>query len=60
MPGCKLDGAGKGDKAVWRAYDKPCEALVTALVVSAARRRDDLVARLALELELELVEKEAA
>ena len=59
MPGCKLDGAGKGDKAVWRAYDKPCEALVTALVVSAARPRDALVARPELELELELVEKAA-
>jgi hypothetical protein len=45
---------GKDDKAVWWAYDKPCEALVTALVVSEARRRDALAARLELELELEL------
>lgn len=39
------------------AYDKPCEALVTALVVSAARPRDALVARL--ELEPEAVEMAA-
>lgn len=51
---------GKGDKAVWCAYDKPCEALVTALVVSAARPRDDIATRLELELELELVVEKAA
>jgi hypothetical protein len=49
---------GKDDKAVWWAYDKPCEALVTALVVSEARPRDALAAA-RLELELELVDKAA-
>jgi len=50
---------GKDDNAVLCAYDKPCEALVTALVVSAARPRDALATGLELELELELVEKAA-
>jgi hypothetical protein len=34
--------------------------LVTALVVSAARPRDDIATRLELELELELVVEKAA
>jgi hypothetical protein len=59
MPECKLDRAGEGDKAILGTYDKHCEALVTALVVSAARPRDALVARLELEPELALVEKAA-
>jgi hypothetical protein len=59
MPGCMLDGAGEGGLKQFGAYDKPCEALVTALVVSAARARDALVARLELELELEVAEKAA-
>jgi hypothetical protein len=46
----------QGRVAEWfGAYDKPCEALVTALVVSASRPRDALVGR----LELQLVEKAA-
>jgi hypothetical protein len=54
MPGCMLDRAGERRLEQFDAYDKPCEALVTALVVSTARARDAL---LELELELELMEK---